>query len=1752
MVVGFSSGKTLGNVTEATKKLSEATKRLSSGYRINSAADDAAGLAVSEKLRSIDRGLRQGIRNLSDGLNYIDTVDGCTQTINDTLHRLKELAVQSANGTYSELERASMDLEYQQLLDEINQITDTSQFNTIPLYDKHMPVYTFMPGNVVHDEAVVIDSSNDTLVVDYSIDGETRNMTISIPHGTYSADVLADELDDYLFDAEPGLIIGVNDKNQFTLQSENGHIESISGTGATLFYDIRIGSHSGYLMGMTKFQDDTKELIIRKGLNDTFEFRLGNADDQIYKITLNSTPRPNSAVKDGRGYNRPELIKEINDQFKAAGLGDTVKAVPDKNHEGELVISLWGEKPFTGLKGNFLMIDGEKSPIFDICKYATLKNETAWLDAKKNIRTGVEIVKGRNDWFDLNVKYYDGDVKDKTPITKTVRVNLLPENTDGDENYTAQQIVDKIQKTFDDNKIPIEVFMEDDGTFKIESKQYGRECEIKLDTKNVPSVHMVYDLFNEAVVRRVKPTPSKSSFSSAKFYSQQDLSKGAVINDKNNILSFNITTEDDAGSQSTQILELELDYSSYGSADSIITALNQKLAESNCDVKDLLKFELSNNKIVLKGDKNGDEIPTKKLVKISEVPSCSAYHTLIKAERYNENLDTYQGQTIDNYIVSKPNTAPNSQSPNITYSPGSSAGGHSTVNGRITSEKYETGDYMKYDKNSVSITRKKGEGGNAYDDYVGNEEGATPATMTIGGIGTQFFGPGDTSKEKLNFHFGLSNSFGDISYYDLEFPEGSTFDSCINKINHDLGDVVQAVRSGNSLVLTSKAKGAFVEFSEGASGSFINGAVRNSAATGNNVDIDKANNTFTKYATTILHDAGTNFSGDGFTVNEFNNILTIAYGDSSKTIELDTREEPYTDFSDFVEKQIKPELSGTGISVSTNGNELIFSAKPNTISEIKVYGNSGLDKKKTNVWQSDKPASLTISGAGTKFSSNHQDNNIVLNNSNNTITMKYRSPVRDEHGTITGNKTETLTIKLDPNMPNKANTWDGTIDSFNELYNAIRDVISKDTNLKDKISVSGSGNALTFTTKDEGEDYLLSDFSTTLPITTTYEPKPTPPNADDSEIDIQHNVYKSNSSMVNDKFNTLFTNDGLLIDDTNCKFSFSVGGTPVNITIPKSNNSSGRYTSMQTLVDNINTELAKTSVGGTVKAKLDGNTFKIVTLSPRIGSGNNLKLNSDNKAPLFCSKEVTADPYNIPQVDSRCRLTGTLLIKEPTEIGTWNNKMTFDYTNDDGNTTTGIEIAITPKTYANAEELADEIEDKIAEKIGENHLDVSVVNNRLQISASNHSKKSAIANFEGRLFDKVFQGPYYNVEKVYKEKVGTTEGGKYTYIFGNNPMEPHNQVEIESGKNVQIELKVNDEFKFDFTYNGQHEIAVQIPEGVYTNEELAATLQSLIRNEIVKINDYDGEPIEPERFKVVIGLDALGINITDEIKMDTSDKLVLCFQEYEDGSVHNTDVLINGIRGSSAYKVFYETTKTPAPTIVIGNADLSNGVNIIPGKNDSFGFTLDGEEVMIPISGGYYTSDGIIEYLNDKLAEMDSVVRVYPTKDQHLMLYTLEEGDYNLEKIKGGAANDLFYGGSERDEDEEGPGIHTGRRTDTYIWMNKTRLDAHLMRINTTGVSTPKRAAKAMERLEYANNYLLHYRAQHGAYENRIERALGRNTSQTENLTAAESGIRDTDVPTEFSNSTRQSIITQMQNFILKQEQEFARNSTASIMDQLG
>ena len=137
---------TANALTKNERAMSQTMERLSTGSRINSASDDAAGLAISSKMTSQINGLNMAVRNANDGISMVQTADGALVEVANMLQRMRELAVQAASDTNTATDRDSLDLEFEALTDEIDRIGETTQFNGTLLLDGSLGAITFQVG----------------------------------------------------------------------------------------------------------------------------------------------------------------------------------------------------------------------------------------------------------------------------------------------------------------------------------------------------------------------------------------------------------------------------------------------------------------------------------------------------------------------------------------------------------------------------------------------------------------------------------------------------------------------------------------------------------------------------------------------------------------------------------------------------------------------------------------------------------------------------------------------------------------------------------------------------------------------------------------------------------------------------------------------------------------------------------------------------------------------------------------------------------------------------------------------------------------------------------------------------------------------------------------------------------------------------------------------------------------------------------------------------------------------------------------------------------------------------------------------------------------------------------------------------------------------------------------------------------------------------------------------------------------------
>jgi len=283
------------NYTNNTSALSKNLEKLSSGYKINRAGDDAAGLAISEKMRAQITGLETAQKNAKDGISLVQTAEGALTEVHDMLNRMYELAEQSANGTFEDsTDRSQLQKEVKQLKDEINRIADSANFNGIKLLDGSLAGGSQV-DNVAMDATTAVKgiyttaSTADTgalgkltvgdigKTLDYTVtwkdsSGKEQTTTVSL---TYQGD-------------GTGAVAADNKKNYFTDANGNKYYLNVSGSAGKL---VRTQVQSSILAGLKADKTFSENFdIAADGNKLQFTSKLeGSAGAQIVGIGVSET-----------------------------------------------------------------------------------------------------------------------------------------------------------------------------------------------------------------------------------------------------------------------------------------------------------------------------------------------------------------------------------------------------------------------------------------------------------------------------------------------------------------------------------------------------------------------------------------------------------------------------------------------------------------------------------------------------------------------------------------------------------------------------------------------------------------------------------------------------------------------------------------------------------------------------------------------------------------------------------------------------------------------------------------------------------------------------------------------------------------------------------------------------------------------------------------------------------------------------------------------------------------------------------------------------------------------------------------------------------------------------------------------------------------------------------------------------------------------------------------------------------------------
>ena len=295
-------------------ELDKSTERLASGKRINSAADDAAGLAISNRQTSAIRGLDQAVRNANDGVSLIQTAEGALDESTNILQRMRELSIQSANGIYSDADRSTLDAEVQQLKQELDRIADTTSFNGQNILDGTL-------GQV-----------------DLQV-GSEANQTIGVEIGSFSTNSLGGSAGDVVGEATAA---GLASLNAFTAADADTTLY-VNDVALSSLADADAGSTLNEKLATINADLDGKgaeaSALVSSEANSTGDGQLIAGTDVLTITVVDGDG--NSQVSAITGTNNmDELVDKINSETSvSASLTDSGKLVLSQENAVSVVVT---------------------------------------------------------------------------------------------------------------------------------------------------------------------------------------------------------------------------------------------------------------------------------------------------------------------------------------------------------------------------------------------------------------------------------------------------------------------------------------------------------------------------------------------------------------------------------------------------------------------------------------------------------------------------------------------------------------------------------------------------------------------------------------------------------------------------------------------------------------------------------------------------------------------------------------------------------------------------------------------------------------------------------------------------------------------------------------------------------------------------------------------------------------------------------------------------------------------------------------------------------------------------------------------------------------------------------------------------------------------------------------------------------------------------------------------------------------------
>lgn len=1788
-MMAWNAGRQFNIVTKAKDKKAE---KLSSGYRINRAADDAAGLAISEKMRRQIRGFQAGTENAEMGISWVQIGEGALNEAHDILQRMNELTIKAQNGTNTLTDRAFIQAEFDQLQTELDRISDTTTFNDLPIFEEHEPVYDQICGNQVWDDMEIheILAGKNKLNIAYREEGTSKAqmLTLEVPPGTYTTHELIDALDDAAGLDGP-IHVEFTGRGTCNLNLENGEVmDSVSGDLTYLLWDNYDGGGYGTLIGTTSFYDDTTPILeVVKGQNDKMEFWIEYFDDDVTnphppeKIEIDLLAASGGKTKDTLSKN--EVMKRINDQIAAQSPNSGLKA----DHHGEAIQLASPDGIVTGFKGNMFKMEVKPpDPVeYDSAFYDNIREGYVWQDPAFVVGGAVLTTDTRDK--EHNRYYIDGSNdtlvlypnKKISSQTGPTTIKITHNTTDG---YTAAKMVEELNKQFKAAGIDGEV-----QAHLVRSKYRDPFPNGKTPdgsgTAVTESVGDTKVYFEGVEIRTVKEGPDAIvNFAKVKDANQKDTDQV----DKTLSTAYDtLFTTKEWNDYSVTANDAEVNNQTRADVNASAYSARDWKKEPSLVVKNNVndKFKLTLTSVNKNG---GQDFTYTKVIDISNKTQTMSASGIAKAIQDQIDADT----TLKGRLVAE------------TWDDNGKTRIRIRDNEDLTLDNVND-DYMNW-TTSISIENA---GNNAGYRDIFQEKYTYEVPRTVSGNGSLTL---DVSKKNGNSLVVYID--GERTIFDITGTQASDMAASMKKTTPIEFTSVSGV--GTTSVRNVSASGA-------------------GATTVTPWAADKDTGTAEKHQgrpgvwanqpAQLAIGPARAYLKDNMTITAgVNDTITIDInGQGAKTLTLTAKTYAKADdLAEELQKQIDNnfgDATGWGrATVDVVGGQFVITC---TIPK-------GKKGDETSIQSSNDPSkNKFFADLNTTKSAARAVSDQTLNTGSFTLTDGVDDVFEFTFDDGSGPQTVKVDLVEDPANPTTPGVPPKT-QSFDNGSKAVDTINAKLAAMGVKVKATVENNRMVLTSTDTGNGISISysqsggsgknadgifglSKETTASITlnkavqktgkfdSTSEEKIFRFTLDGSTKEVK---IKGGWSSYTDLQNKL--NNGPTADKSQGLTALGVKATISSsgiLTLTKTTSGSG---SLSMSYDSSNGSVMGDMFGYEPKPNVtvsSDNKKKTITIT---APGKKISVPSESSSGLVQPTKVTAyaDGYETAGFHSAdySTLTSTTLDADGYELNRWNNDFKFHFTEDGGKTYKEISVTLdnsTPGTKTSLNDIKDQLQAKLNAAMGSKKIEVLLDTNARKLSLKSVKPGAQFRFLTGNQTATVNGKTVRGLQSDSSDD-GEVGGGFFHHVmcrrtprkddFADRPdvngdqfagdiyaMGRHDVVldraSLHPGISDTLILDLN--YVADWNHSGtlgdhkageKEETLKTITLELHpktkvedwlnsSDQEVLATLREQIDVAIENWNNSaegkaSGLVLNKGMIEVDIGRHDTGI-------WGNKDKVAISFT-----MTKNPDIAtpvegyfyIDGIRGNAAYETFYHTEGDLIPAYIVGTKDIRKGVTLGEDDNELV-FLVDGKMEKVDLSnlekGRKYSADEIIRAITAEFTRQSLPLAASITQNGALKISYDRMGKHTIEQVTGSARNELFYTEHFDKRLNQERGIRVSSNEGDRISLYSPRFSTMMLNINSICVSTVENAEKATNRLKEAITTVSEMRNTFGAIQNRIEHTINNNRNKEENTQAAESRIRDADISQEMVEYSNLNIIQQAGQAILAQANQ-SRNAMLALL----